>query len=90
MSKIIFRNYDLKRIKDLLKEIGKERYVAALKDAGLHENKPLSMDGFFVEFEPDTLDFNLYYKYPSRVIKFIMPVLGYWNVPIDDWVRDRK
>ena len=90
MSKIIFRNHDLKRIKDLLKEIGKERYEAALKDAGLHENKPLSMDGFFVEFEPDTLDFNLYYKYPSRVIMFIMPVLGYWNVPIDNWVRERK
>ena len=48
------------------------------------------MDGFFVEFEPDTLDFNLYYKYPSRLIIFIMPVLGYWNVPIDNWVRERK
>ena len=90
MSKIVFRNYDTKSIKGLLKEIGEERYHAALKDANLHENKPLSMDGFFVEFEPDTLDFNLYYKYPSRVIKFIMPVLGYWNVPFDNWVRERK
>ncbi|WP_276493911.1 hypothetical protein [Maribacter zhoushanensis] len=69
----------------LLKEIGKER-----KDAELYENKPLSMDGFYVQFEPDTLNFNLYYKYPSRVIMFIIPVLGYWNVPIDNWVRERK
>ena len=41
MSKIVFRNYDLKRIRDLLKEVGKERYETALKDAGMHENKPV-------------------------------------------------
>ena len=48
MSKTVFRNYDIKVIKALLKEIGQERYNCALKDVGLFESKPLSMDGFFV------------------------------------------
>ena len=90
MSKTVFRNYDLKCIKALLKEIRKERYEAALKDIGLFESKPITMDGFFVEYEIDTQDVNLYYKYPSRVVRFIMPVLGFWNVPHDHWVRERK
>jgi len=90
MSKTVFRNYDLKCIKALLKEIGKERYEGALEDNGLLESKPIAMDGFFVEYETDTQDVNLYYKYPSRVVCFIMPVLGFWNVPHDHWVRERK
>jgi hypothetical protein len=90
MSKTVFRNYNITSIKALLKEIGKERYECALKDNGLHENKPISMDGFFVEYETDTHDVNLYYKYPSRVVCYIMPVLGFWNVPNDFWVRERK
>ena len=90
MSKTVFRNYDIKVIKALLKEIGQERYNCALKDVGLFESKPLSMDGFFVEYETDTHDVNLYYKYPSRIICYIIPVLGFWNVPIDNWVRERK
>ncbi|MDF4220867.1 MULTISPECIES: hypothetical protein [Maribacter] len=90
MSKTVFRNYDIKRIKALLKEIGKERYECALKDLGLIEQKPISMDGFFVEYETDTHDIYLYYRYPSRVVFKIMPVLGFWNVPNDFWVRERK
>lgn len=90
MSKTVFRNYNITSIKALLKEIGKERYECALKDNGLFENKPISMYGFFVEYETDTQDVNLYYKYPSRVVCYIMPVLGYWNVPYDFWVRERK
>ncbi|WP_291967640.1 hypothetical protein [Maribacter sp.] len=90
MSKTVFRNYDIKRIKALLKEIGKDRYECALKDLGLIEQKPISMDGFFVEYETDTHDIYLYYRYPSRVVFKIMPVLGFWNVPNDFWVRERK
>ncbi|MFT5737343.1 MAG: hypothetical protein ACJAU2_001840 [Maribacter sp.] len=89
MSEIIFRNYDLTAIRQLLKEVGKERYECALKDQGI-EQKPLGMNGFFVEFEVDTKDINLYYKYPSKVTLFIMPVLGFWGVPIDEWVLTRK
>lgn len=90
MSKTVFRNYDIKSIKNLLKEIGQDRYIAALENQGLKNHKPLTMKGFYVEFDPDTLDFNLYYRYPSRISKFIMPVLGYWHVPIDDWIRENK
>ncbi len=89
MSKIVFRNYDKKAIKDLLREIGKERFECALEDAGIKE-KPLSMEGFFVEFETDALDINLYYRYPSRTTFFLMPVLGFWRVPKNLWVMERK
>lgn len=74
----------------LLKEIGQERYEAALDDAGLISMKPLTMKGFFVEYEIETKDVNLYYRYPSRIEKYIMPVLGYWAVPHTDWVLERK
>jgi len=90
MSKTVFRNNPITSIKALLKEIGMGRYECALKDNGLFESKPISMDGFLVEYETDTHDVNLYYTYPSRVVCFIIPVLGFWNVPIYYRVRDRK
>lgn len=86
---IVFRNYDLSSIRQLLKEIGKERYECALKDQGI-EQKPLGMDGFFVEFEVDTKEINLYYKYPSKITLYIMPVLGFWGVPTNHWEKHRK
>ena len=89
-KKEVFRNYDIKRIKMLLKEIGKERYEAALDDAGLKNMKPLGMKGFFVEYEIESRDVSLYYKYPSRTEIFIMPVLGFWAVPHTDWELLRK
>jgi hypothetical protein len=52
--------------------------------------KPLGMDGFFVEYEVDTKDINLYYKYPSKITLFIMPVLGFWGVPNAGWELSRK
>ncbi|MDF4203890.1 hypothetical protein PXD56_13030 [Maribacter sp. SA7] len=90
MSITVFRNYDIKSIKGLLKEIGQERYECALKDLGLLEQRPISMKGFFVEYETDTQDIYLYYRYPSRVVFKILPVLGFWQVPHDHWVRERK
>ncbi|KKM95099.1 hypothetical protein LCGC14_1191610 [marine sediment metagenome] len=55
MSELVFRNYDKKAVRALLKEIGKDRYECALKDQNFLGN-PLSMDGFFVEYgyEADT------------------------------------
>jgi hypothetical protein len=88
MSKTVFRNYDKKAIKSLLKEIGKTRFEVALEDAGM--TKPLSMDGFFVEYETETQDFNLYYEYPSKTVFYLLPVLGFWSVPTDNWIRERK
>jgi hypothetical protein len=85
----VFRNSDLTAIRQLLKEIGKERYECALKDQRI-EQKPLGMDGFFVEYEVDTKDINLYYKYPSKITLFIMPVLGFWGVPNAGWELSRK
>ena len=89
MSKIVFRNYNKVAIKQLLKEIGQERYLAALEDAKISQ-KPLSMNGFFVEYEVDAKDVNLYFKYPSRIEVLIMSVLGYWAVPQDSWELLRK
>ncbi len=89
MSKLVFRNYDKTQLKLLLAEIGGERYQCALKDAGMENDKPMSMEGFYVEFEPDTLDFKLYYRYPSRTTFLIMSVLGYWRIPQTNWERHR-
>ena len=88
MSKIIFKNSDKKAIRGLLKEIGKERYEGALKDAGITETKPIGLDGFYVEW--DNKDVTLYYRYPIGTIVKIMEVLGYWNIPKDGWEMMRK
>jgi hypothetical protein len=85
MSKIVFRNYDIKAIRELLKEIGSEHYKCALKDNGLDNQPPMSMKGFFIEYEVSTQNIKLYYKYPSNVTFFIMNVLGYWHVPSENW-----
>lgn len=89
MSKIVFQNHDSKAIKLLLKEIGGERYKCALKDEGITQ-PPITMHGFYLEFELDTKNINLYHTYPSRVTLFIMSVLGYWRVPVDNWQMIRK
>lgn len=89
MSNEVFRNYDKVAIKQLLKEIGPERYQAALDDENITQ-KPLNMNGFFVEYLVDTKEINLYYKYPSRIEVYIMSVLGYWAVPNEGWELNRK
>ena len=90
MSIVMFRNRDTEAIKILLKEIGKARYECALKDAGLLEQRPISMSGFYVEYRTDTQDINLYYRYPSNTVFFIMPVLGFWGVPHNNWELHRS
>lgn len=91
MSKVVFRNYDKKAVRRLLIEVGKERYECALKDAGIKQ-KPITLEGFYFEYEMDTgnINLNLYYRYPSRITFFIMPVLGYWAVPNSGWEMSRK
>lgn len=89
MSKIVFRNYDKKAIKNILKEMGKERYECALKDAGFLD-KPLSMEGFFIEHEPDTGNEELYFLFPMCKPKHLMSVLGFWAVPDEGWKKFRK
>ena len=54
---------DLIAVRQLLKEVDKERYESALKNQRIAQ-KPLGMNGFFVEYEVDTKDINLYYQYP--------------------------
>lgn len=88
MSKEIFKNADTKAIRHLLKEIGKERYEAALEDAGLSEMKPIGLDGFYVEWEDKNV--TLFYRYPSGTVYELMDVLGYWGVPRLGWERLRK
>ncbi len=90
MSKLVFINRDKKQIRNLLKEIGKEKYECALKDVGLFESKPITLEGFYVQYEVKTQKVSLYHRYPSRVSFFIMDVLGFWAVPTFGWERVRK
>ena len=87
---VVFKNYDTKAIKELLKEIGQERYKCALKDEGLENQPPINMKGFYIEFDVKTENIGLYYKYPSNVETFIMDVLGYWRLPDKGWEMIRK
>ena len=55
-------------------------------------HKPLSLDGFYFEYEMNTddIELNLYYTFPSKVTYLIMPVLGFWAVPYEGWEMTRK
>ncbi|CAZ98732.1 hypothetical protein [Zobellia galactanivorans] len=87
MSKQVFRNYDKKAIRQLLVEIGKERYEEAIKDEGLEEIRPLGLEGFYVEWDNRSL--NLYYRYPGGTVRHVMNVLGYWAIPKYGWELTR-
>lgn len=89
MSELVFRNYDKKAVRRLLIEIGKERYECALKDAKF-TSPPLSLEGFFFEFEIDTGNINLYFRFPMCQPIFVMPTLGFWAVPDKGWEMFRK
>ncbi len=89
MSKIVFRNSDKQAIRQLLKEMGKERYECALKDSGFL-GKPLSLEGFHVEYETDTGNIEMYFTFPMSEPKHVMSVLGFWAVPDKGWEMFRK
>ncbi|CAZ96850.1 hypothetical protein [Zobellia galactanivorans] len=88
MSKVVFRHTDLKVIKLLLKELGKERYDCALKDSGLSQSKPITMHGFFIEWDEGNID--LHYTYPSGRSFKLMTVLGMQRIPFEGWELVRK
>ncbi|WP_282055675.1 hypothetical protein [Maribacter luteus] len=84
MSNIIYRNHDLKVIKELLKEIGKHRYEQALENMQVKQ-KPLGMKGWYLEASQYYL--KLCYKYPSRIVLMLMDVDRYNNIPRHGWER---
>ncbi|CAM4411252.1 hypothetical protein [Zobellia nedashkovskayae] len=88
MSNVVFQITDITAIKLLLKEIGEERYNCALKDNGLSDMKPLTMHGFYIEWDNGNID--LYYRYPSGKSFKLMTVLGLQRVPFKGWELVRK
>lgn len=88
MSKLVFRNYNKKAIKNLMREMGKERFECALKDSGM-PNKPDSMEGFYLEFRVPEQDHYLIYMYPSETTFELMVVNGFWAIPQEGWELKR-
>ena len=84
MSNIIYRNHDLKVIKELLKEIGKHRYEQALENMQV-THRPLGMKGWYLEANQYYL--KICYKYPSRIVLMLMDVDRYNNIPRQGWER---
>ena len=87
MSIVLYRNYDKKVIKELLKEIGKHRYEQALENMQV-KHKPLSMQGWYLEANNSYL--RLCYKYPSRYVLMLMDVERFNNIPVKGWERIKE
>lgn len=84
----IFVHRETKAIMALIREIGKQRYLAALQDVGLvGELKPKRSDDFFLEWENG--DTYLCHQYPMGQKRRIMNVIGYQGIPIQGWERAR-
>ncbi|HET8737321.1 MAG TPA: hypothetical protein VFM69_12055, partial [Pricia sp.] len=84
ITMIVYRNYDLKIIRELLKEIGRHRYEQALENMKVTQ-KPLGMKGWYLEANQYYL--KLCYRYPSRYVLMLMDVDRYENVPRHGWER---
>jgi hypothetical protein len=87
MSNIKYRNYDLKIIRELLKEIGKHKYEQALENMQVM-HKPLAMKGWYLEANESYL--RLCYKYPSRHVLMLMDVDKFNNIPVRGWERIKQ
>lgn len=87
MSNIKYRNYDLRIIRELLKEIGKHRYELALENMQVR-HRPLTMEGWYLEANEHYL--KLCYKYPSRLVLMLMDVDNFKNIPVKGWERIRE
>ncbi len=81
---IVYRNYDTKIIRELLKEIGKHRYEQALENLNVR-HRPLSMKGWYLEASNHYM--RLCYKYPSRYVLMLMDIERYTNIPRKGWER---
>ncbi len=79
---ILYRNYDTKIIKELLKEIGRHKYEQALENMKVTQ-KPLSMNGWYLEASEHYL--KLCYRYPSRYVLMLMDVSRFENIPTHGW-----
>ena len=82
---ILYRNHDLKTIRELLKEIGSYKYEQALENMQVKDQKPLGMKGWYLESSADYL--KLCYRYPSRYVLMLMDVDRYENIPREGWER---
>lgn len=81
----IYRNYDLKAIKILLKEIGRYRYEIALEQMKIQQ-PPLGMKGFYLETNMECTF--LKYRYPIGVTITIMKVDEFEQIPETGWIRN--
>lgn len=84
MSNIVYRNHDLKIIRELLKEIGEHCYEMALEQMKVTQ-KPLGMPGWYIEANEHYL--KLCYRYPSRAVLKLMDVDNFRNIPRHGWER---
>lgn len=81
---IVYRNYDLKIIRELMKEIGRHRYEQALEHMKVSQ-RPLTIEGWYLEASQYYL--KLCYQYPSRYVLMLMDVDRYENLPKHGWER---
>lgn len=81
---IIYRNYDLKIIRLLMKEIGKHRYEMALQNMQVTQ-PPISMKGWYLE--ANEFGLKLCHQYPSRFVLKLMDVDRFINIPRQGWER---
>ena len=81
---IVYRNYDVKIIRILLKEIGKYRYENALENMQVKQ-KPMFMKGWYLEATEHYL--KLCHRYPSGYTLMLLDVNRYNNIPRQGWER---
>lgn len=85
IAKTIFRNYDRKTIRELLKEIGIHRHEQALENMKVKNQKPIGMNGWYLQANEYYL--RLCYRYPSGYVLMLMDVDRYDNIPSQGWER---
>ena len=85
MSILLFRNHNRKAIREILKKIGKMKYESALKEQNLHDQPPISMSGFYLEFDVETKDVDIWHQYGGGHCFKIISAIGYRELPSEGW-----
>ncbi|BFP39479.1 hypothetical protein FGF1_03240 [Flavobacteriaceae bacterium GF1] len=67
-------------------EIGHKAYAEALEEQGLNRQPPISMRGFYIEYNVKTKEEDIWYTYPSGVSFKIISLLGYFT-PKEGWEK---
>lgn len=77
------------KMRALLKEIGGKNYWRAIADCGeiYMEQKPIGVDGHYLEFECETEDIFLYYSYGGGTVIKILQMNGFWAIPTEGWEK---